>query len=185
MNCDEAKLKIQALADGELAESDIPDALEHVQSCYNCREEYISLLQLQKKLKGLIQHEPSAEWFEKLNRRITRKIGSSAGQILFIGSYLALIAYAVYSLFADTGAAVRANRLTASTMVVIITKNRFIVRSSCFYYPSVSCLSTSSTLILFSSGITSFLLQTILVPLTSSPETLISLTLLPVDNLHV
>lgn len=121
MNCDEAKLKIQALADGELAESDIPDALEHVQSCYNCREEYISLLQLQKKLKGLIQHEPSAEWFEKLNRRITRKIGSSAGQILFIGSYLALIAYAVYSLFADTGAAVFIKIAVGGILVGVVT----------------------------------------------------------------
>ena len=103
MTCDEAKLQVQALADGELSESVIPEVMDHVQSCYSCRADYVELLKLQKKMSGLVYEVPPKEWFEKLERRIGRKIGSGIGQILFFGSYLLLIAYAVFSLFADSG----------------------------------------------------------------------------------
>ena len=36
MQCDEAALKVQALADNELTETEIPEVTAHVQSCYNC-----------------------------------------------------------------------------------------------------------------------------------------------------
>ena len=104
MICDDAKLKAQALVDNELAETEIPEVMEHVQSCYACREEYIQLLRLQRKMKGLRYPEPPQEWFERLNKRVGRKISSSIGQILFLSSYLALIAYALYSLFAGNEA---------------------------------------------------------------------------------
>ena len=91
MTCDEAKLQVQALADGELSESVISEVMDHVQSCYSCRADYVELLRLQKKMSGLVYEEPPKEWFEKLERRIGRKIGSGIGQILFFGSYLLLI----------------------------------------------------------------------------------------------
>ncbi len=105
MNCEEARLKIQALIDNELDEGEISQVLDHVQSCYRCRNEYIELLRLRKKMKNLAVPEPSSAWFESLQRKIGRKISSSAGQFLFIGSYLALAAYAVYSLLTDAGVA--------------------------------------------------------------------------------
>ena len=46
--------------------------------------------------------EPSQEWFEKLERRTGRKIASGAGQALFIGSYILLLGYALYSLFVNS-----------------------------------------------------------------------------------
>ena len=104
MKCDEAKLKVQALADGELSEPEIDTVMDHVQSCYQCRAEYVSLLRLQRKLRGLASEEPPAEWFEKLEKRVGRRVGSSVGQFLFIVSYLSLIGYAVYSLYADRSA---------------------------------------------------------------------------------
>ena len=104
MQCDDARLKVQALADGELPEDEIAEVMDHVQSCYRCRDDYVELLRLQRKMQGLVHDEPAPEWFEKLHRKVGRKVGSSTGQVLFIGSYVALVAYAFYSLFADGGA---------------------------------------------------------------------------------
>lgn len=101
MQCDEAALKVQALADNELTETEIPEVMAHVQSCYNCRNDYVQLLRLQRRMKFVIE-EPSQEWFEKLERRTGRKIASGSGQALFIGSYILLLGYALYSLFVNS-----------------------------------------------------------------------------------
>jgi len=60
MQCDEAALKVQALADNELTETEIPEVMAHVQSCYNCRNDYVQLLRLQRRMKFVIE-EPSQE----------------------------------------------------------------------------------------------------------------------------
>ena len=52
--CDEMKLKVQALADNELEEVQIPGVVGHIESCYRCREEYIQFLTLQKKMSGIV-----------------------------------------------------------------------------------------------------------------------------------
>jgi hypothetical protein len=101
MECNDAKLKAHALVDGELPESEIDEVMDHAQSCYQCRQEYVELLKLQRKMRGLVTGEPSQEWFEKLNKKIGRRMSSSIGQILFIASYIALIGYAVYTMFSD------------------------------------------------------------------------------------
>ena len=101
MECNDAKMKAHALVDGELPEAEIDTVMEHVQSCYQCRQEYVDILKLQRKMRGLSAGEPTQEWFEKLNKKIGRRISSSAGQILFITSYLALIGYAIFTMFAD------------------------------------------------------------------------------------
>ena len=101
MDCNEAKIKAHALVDGELPETEIDAVMDHVQSCYECRLEYVDLLKLQRKMRGLVTGEPTQEWFEKLNKKIVRRMSSSTGQILFIASYVALIGYAVYTMLSD------------------------------------------------------------------------------------
>ena len=101
MECSDAKLKVQALVDNELVEKEIPDVINHIQSCYNCRDEYVELLKLQKKMSGFAQPEPPQEWFEKLRKNILRRISTYFGQFLFILSYIALIGFALYTLFSD------------------------------------------------------------------------------------
>lgn len=103
MECQDAKLKVQALVDSELPEEEIDRVMDHVQSCYKCRDEYISLLKLQRKMKDLQYPEPPKEWFEDLKKKTGRRITSLFGQLLFIGSYVVLFAYALYSIFADSG----------------------------------------------------------------------------------
>ena len=103
MECQDAKLKVQALIDNELPENDIDGVVDHIQSCYRCRDDYISLLKLQRKMKGLRHPEPPKEWFEGLKQKPGRKFSSFLGQVLFIGSYIILIAYALYTLFTDSG----------------------------------------------------------------------------------
>ena len=103
MECKDAKLKAQALMDNELPEEEIDAVVDHMQSCYKCREEYISLLKLQRRMKGLQYPEPPKEWFEQLQKKRGRRFTSFLGLSLFIGSYLVLIGYALYSLFTDSG----------------------------------------------------------------------------------
>ena len=102
MECNEATLKVQALVDNELPESEISVVVDHVQSCYRCRDEYIQLLKLQRKMKGLKYPEPGEEWFETLQKKPVRKFTSNFGQIVFIGSYFLLFAYAIFELFTDS-----------------------------------------------------------------------------------
>ncbi len=106
MECKDAKLKAQALIDNELPEEEIDAVVDHMQSCYRCREEYISLLKLQRRMKGLQYPEPPKEWFEQLQKKRGRRFASFLGLALFIGSYLVLIGYALYSLFTDSGEAI-------------------------------------------------------------------------------
>lgn len=103
MDCNEAKLKVQSLVDTELREEEISDVLDHIQSCYRCRDEYVQLLRLQRKMKGIKQPEPPAEWFESLQKRVGRKVGSLIGQVAFVGSYILLLGYTLVTVFADNG----------------------------------------------------------------------------------
>ncbi len=103
MECQDAKLKVQALVDNELPEEEIDRVVDHVQSCYRCRDDYISLLKLQRKMKGLQFPEPPKEWFEDLKKKPIRRATSIFGQILFFGSYILLFAYALFTLFTDSG----------------------------------------------------------------------------------
>lgn len=102
INCEDAKLKVQALIDNELPDEDISPVVDHIQSCYGCRDEYVALLRLQRKMRGLKAPEPPKEWFEELKNRPGRKFSSAFGQIFFFGSYVVLIAYALFSLFTDS-----------------------------------------------------------------------------------
>ena len=78
--CDEIKLKVQALADNELDEGQIPEVVHHIE---------------------IGVPEPSREWFEELDKKKFRKFSSVLGKILFFGSYLLLIVYALYTFFID------------------------------------------------------------------------------------
>lgn len=102
MDCEEAKLKMNALIDNEIDEKDVPGLISHLESCYKCRDEYIELLKLQKKMKGVPIPQPNPEWFEDMPGRIFRKVWSLTGKILFIGSYILLLAYSLYNLFTSS-----------------------------------------------------------------------------------
>ena len=53
MTCEQAKLQIQALRDNEIEEHQIAPLISHLESCYTCRNEYITFLKLQRKLAGI------------------------------------------------------------------------------------------------------------------------------------
>ena len=103
MECQDAKLQVQALVDNELGEDDIGDVVDHIQSCYRCRDDYVALLKLRRKMKGLSYAQPPKEWFEELQKKAAHRISSFLGQALFIGSYVVLLAYALYAIFTDSG----------------------------------------------------------------------------------
>lgn len=120
MDCEEARLKAQALADNELEEGEIPAVLHHLESCYRCRNEYIGFLSLQKKLKGAKYPEPEVEWFEDRHRRRGRRAGAAIGQVFFIVSYIALIIFAVMEMFKDPEVSLFPRILTGGIFAGII-----------------------------------------------------------------
>ncbi len=99
MNCDEIKLKLQAITDNELDEKEIPLVFGHIENCYRCRNDYIELLQLQRKMNNVKYPEPPREWFEDLYKNIPRKISSAAGKVLLLVSYVLLLVWFVFSFF--------------------------------------------------------------------------------------
>ncbi|MFP4364628.1 MAG: anti-sigma factor family protein [Spirochaetia bacterium] len=102
MNCEDAKYKIQALVDNELPEEEISTVLDHIQSCYRCRDIYIDFLTLQRKMKGLKSREPSKEWFEKTEKNFLHKASRSIGVLLLLGSYVLLLAFGIFAFFSDS-----------------------------------------------------------------------------------
>lgn len=101
ITCEQAKLQIQALLDNEIEQQQIAPLISHLESCYACRNEYISFLKLQRKLAGIGMPEPPKEWFEKLPNKVLRRTSRIFGKVLFFGSYALLLGYAVYSLLSD------------------------------------------------------------------------------------
>ena len=101
ITCEQAKLQIQALLDNEIEEQQIAPLISHLESCYACRNEYISFLKLQRKLTGIGMPKPPKEWFEKLPNKVLRRTSRIFGKVLFFGSYALLLGYALYSLLGD------------------------------------------------------------------------------------
>jgi predicted anti-sigma-YlaC factor YlaD len=101
ITCKQAKLQIQALLDNEIEENQIAPLISHLESCYTCRNEYITFLKLQRKLAGIGIPEPPKEWFERLPNKVLRRTSKAFGKVLFFGSYALLLGYALYSLLGD------------------------------------------------------------------------------------
>ena len=105
ITCEQAKLQIQALLDNEIEENQVGPLISHLESCYTCRNEYISFLRLQRKLAGIGVPEPPKEWFEHLPNKVLRRTGRVFGKALFFGSYALLLGYALYNLLSDRNTA--------------------------------------------------------------------------------
>jgi hypothetical protein len=94
--------------------------MDHIESCYKCREEYISLLKLRKKLNGFKDAAPEGEWYESLNRKGGRRFAGRLGFIIFAASYIMLAGYALFSLFTDSGEALFVKIVVAAVAVSVI-----------------------------------------------------------------
>ncbi|MFW5683224.1 MAG: hypothetical protein ACOC1I_00085 [Spirochaetota bacterium] len=100
---DDIRLRIQALADNELPEEAIEPTLEQIQGSYEYRQEYAELLRIKHRVKGEPVPRASEEWLEHAERRISRRLARGSGMVLFLGSYLILLGYAVFTMFRDPG----------------------------------------------------------------------------------
>ena len=101
MTCEQAKLQVQALLDNEIEEQQVTPLISHLESCYSCRNEYITFLKLQRKMAGISIPEPPKEWFETLPKKVFHRTSNIFGKTLFFGSYVLLFGYALFSLFSD------------------------------------------------------------------------------------
>ena len=104
MTCEQARLKASALIDSEIEEDEVTPLISHLESCYRCRNEYISLLRVQKRLKAVEIREPPREWFERFPEKWGRRFSGFLGRAIFIGSYVLLCGYALYHLFSSPDA---------------------------------------------------------------------------------
>ena len=98
---DEIRFKIQALADNELPEEEIEPTLDLIQGSYEYRREYAELLRLKRHLNAQPIPPVTEEWIERAERRISRRISRGTGTVLFVGSYLVLLGYAIFTMFRD------------------------------------------------------------------------------------
>ena len=101
MTPDEIAMKIQALADNELPEQEIDAVLETIQGSYEYRSEYVELLKLKRRLGTGPAPRVSEEWLARAERRVSRRVSRSTGTLLFLGSYIVLFGYALFTLFRD------------------------------------------------------------------------------------
>lgn len=101
MTPDEIALKIQALADNELPEQEIDAVLDAIQGSYEYRQEYADLLKLRRRLGTGPAPRVSEDWLARAERRISRRVSRGVGTLLFTGSYLVLLGYALFTLFRD------------------------------------------------------------------------------------
>ena len=99
MNCEEARLKINALIDNELDKEDALPLFRHLSTCESCRNEYLEQLKLHRNLKKVQIPEPADEWYETFAKKLFRKVTGIGGRIFFIGSYVLLLTYALYQFF--------------------------------------------------------------------------------------
>ncbi len=120
MDCEKAKLKANSLIDNEIDEKDISPLISHLESCYRCRDEYIDLLLLQRKMHNSSAPTPKKEWFEWLPERIVRRGFSLFGKALFIGSYLLLMGYALYTLFASPAEGIFVKLMTGGAVAGLV-----------------------------------------------------------------
>ena len=105
MNCEDAKLKIQALIDKELDEKEIEETLAHTESCYKCREEYIEMLKLDKKLDGLRFPEAEYDWYAEQRKKFLRRMSAFAAKSMILFSFLALFVRGIVDLIKDKNTA--------------------------------------------------------------------------------
>lgn len=98
---DDVRMKIQALADNELPESEIEPTLEAIQGSYEYRTEYAELLKLRRQLGRGPAPPVSQDWVERAEKRISRRLSRGLGMLLFVGSYAVLLGYAVLTMFRD------------------------------------------------------------------------------------
>jgi hypothetical protein len=101
LNAQRIELRIQALADNELPEEEIPEVLEAIQGSYEYRKQYAEVLALKRRLAGLVVRDPGPDWVAAAEKRVARKLFRGTGTVFIIGSYLALLAVGLVSLFRD------------------------------------------------------------------------------------
>ena len=98
---DDIRIRIQALVDNELPEGEIEAVLAEIEGSYDYRTEYAELLKLRRKLGPGPAQRVSDEWVERAEARVTRRIGRGLGMVLFLGSYLVLLGYAIYTMLRE------------------------------------------------------------------------------------
>lgn len=98
---DDIRIRIQALVDNELPEGEIEAVLAEIEGSYEYRTEYAELLKLRRKLGPGPSQRVSDEWVERAEARVTRRIGRGLGMVLFLGSYLVLLGYAIYTILRE------------------------------------------------------------------------------------
>lgn len=103
MKCEDIKEKISAFIDNEIDAKEVAPLLSHLESCYQCRQEYLELLALQKEMKHLDIPLPGKEWYEEFQQKMPRKITGIVGRLFFFASYMGLLIFSLVQFFNDPG----------------------------------------------------------------------------------
>ena len=116
---DEIHLRIQALADNELPEEEIDAVLAEIQGSYEYRNEYADLLRMKRRISGTAVRAPE-DWLARAEKRVSRRISRGTGLLLFVGSYVVLIGYALFTLFREPSVPLIVSVLIGSLVLGLI-----------------------------------------------------------------
>ncbi|MFP4376119.1 MAG: anti-sigma factor family protein [Spirochaetales bacterium] len=97
----ELLFQVQALVDNELPADEIRPVLDRIQADPALQREYVELLRLRQMLGPGPSSRVRDEWLERAERKVSRKLWRGAGLLFFVGSYVALVGYAIYSIVAS------------------------------------------------------------------------------------
>ncbi len=122
--CDDFKLKIQGLADGELDLTDesSSDLFLHLSSCRECREEYHSLMNVKNRIKIEGSKQPSKELFIEFEKRRSSSVIRKIGYLLILVPYIIIVGIGMYELFRDgsEGLLIKSSFLAIITGIIIL-----------------------------------------------------------------
>ncbi len=101
--CNNYKLQIQALADGEILSDDsqTSDLFLHLSGCSECRNEYYDTVKIKNNLKVNGEFKPTEEWFTSIEKMRRNKIIRRIGYILILVPYILIVGLGMWELFTD------------------------------------------------------------------------------------
>ena len=100
--CNELKLQIQALTDGEteaFSDENLSNIFSHLSTCGECRSQYTATMKLKNTIKAKGYNPPPKEWFEQLEKKRSNKIMRRLGYFLITIPTILLIGFALSELF--------------------------------------------------------------------------------------
>ncbi|OGL42105.1 MAG: hypothetical protein A2161_19685 [Candidatus Schekmanbacteria bacterium RBG_13_48_7] len=134
--CKDYKPFLMGLMDNELTPEEASDVNQHLIHCSKCREEYDQIRETTGKIGGISFIEPQDEVLKNLWKMPYSHFTRNAGLFLVLGSYVALIIYALFQLLTEDKAPVFPKIAIAALVIGFIILLGSMIRERLHTYQS-------------------------------------------------